>query len=125
MPNAAAAMKPCGQPLRWLAAPSSASMNSSALCSASSLMVMSVETGGSVRCMPGVPPEGAPEGALDGAPMKAGARPRCCRAALRRRSVDLHALLGKVLQRARVERDRRGAGLLVLELDVGRPFFPT
>src|SRR5205809_7987784 len=78
-------MKPPSAPFSLLAAPSSSSMNCSALSSASSLTA----TGG-VVLTPGP------------------------------RSVDLDALLGEVLHGPGVERDRRGGGLLVLELEVER-----
>src|SRR2546421_717784 len=77
--TATSVMKIACQPPSRLAAPSSSSMNSCALESASSLTTPT----GSVM-----------------------------------RSVDLDAVLGEILRGAGMEGDRRGGGLLVLQLEV-------
>src|SRR4051812_7768397 len=84
-------MKTASAPRNLLAAPSSCSMNSSAFFRLSSVTTTASET------------------ATRWGSFMRGARSG---------SLDLDALFRVVLQRARMERDRRSGGLLVLELDV-------
>src|SRR4051794_14625601 len=91
MATAASVTKMAIAPVNLLAAPSSCSMNSSALCKASSVTAPASDM--ETRW-----------GSFMGPAMRS--------------SIHLHAFFGEVLERARMERDRRGRALLVLELDV-------
>src|SRR5687767_13222404 len=97
--------RPASQPLSLLWTPSSRSIISSARASASALTSAAGWCSRTISSLTDSPSMKSPASALVGASQ---------RAAL----LDLDALLGEILDRGRMPRDRGGLGFLVLELDV-------